>query len=345
MAHSLKENEHHGVDLPDNNHEEDKSNVKNGYAKDQRDALPDALGSSKGIYGNTVARMPTEKYATHYNMNHKIRGLALIFNHEFFDIHNLKPRTGTDQDRKNLEEVLRKLGFEVVVFQDLRYHDIELQIKQATKYDHTDHDCLCVAVLTHGDTGILYARDTQYKPDILWTGFSADRCPSLAGKPKIFFLQACQGDKLDGGVVLSRTETDGHLEIDSYRIPAQADFLVVYSTVKGYYSWRNTTRGSWFIQALCEELRTNGFDKDLLTILTFVAQRVAFDFESNVPDSPTMHQQKQIPCVMSMLTRLIHFTRGKEGAEEIQKQGQKQDKPKGVFGGIFSKGKKVENIL
>lgn len=47
-------------------------------------------------------------------------------------------------------------------------------------------------------------------------------------------MQACQGDKLDGGVVLSsRTETDGHMDIDSYRIPAQADFLVVYSTVKG----------------------------------------------------------------------------------------------------------------
>jgi hypothetical protein len=46
-------------------------------------------------------------------------------------------------------------------------------------------------------------------------------------------MQACQGDKLDSGVVMSKTETDGHLDINSYRIPAQADFLVVYSTVKG----------------------------------------------------------------------------------------------------------------
>jgi caspase 7 len=310
MEDSFAENKDLNVDLPDNNHEKDS---KNGFEQDQNDALPDALGNTNIIYGNIFARMTTEKYATHYNMSHKSRGLALIFNHEFFDIANLKQRTGTDQDRKNLDDVLRKLGFEVIVFQDLKYHDIEQQIKQVAKYDHSNCDCLCISVLTHGDTGILYAKDTQYKPDILWNSFSADRCPTLAGKPKIFFMQACQGDKLDSGVVMSKTETDGHLDINSYRIPAQADFLVVYSTVKGYYSWRNTTRGSWFIQALCDQLKHRGFEMDLVTLLTFVSQRVAFDFESNCPDSPTMHQQKQIPCIMSMLTRLIQFTRVKEG--------------------------------
>lgn len=45
-------------------------------------------------------------------------------------------------------------------------------------------------------------------------------------------MQACQGDKLDGGVTLSNTETDGELH-NTYKIPSQADFLIVYSTVKG----------------------------------------------------------------------------------------------------------------
>lgn len=51
----------------------------------------------------------------------------------------------------------------------------------------------------------------------------------------MFFIQACQGDKLDGGVTLSRTETDGQ-SINSYRIPSQADFLIAYSTVPGNYN-------------------------------------------------------------------------------------------------------------
>lgn len=89
-----------------------------------------------------------------------------------------------------------------------------------------------MAVLSHGELGIIYARDTPYKPESLWSRFTADKCPTLAGKPKLFFIQACQGDKLDGGITMSRTETDGQ-GANTYRIPTQADFLIAYSTVPG----------------------------------------------------------------------------------------------------------------
>ena len=62
------------------------------------------------------------------------------------------------------------------------------------------------------------------------------------------------------------------------------------------------------MQALCIELRENGHRYDILTLLTFVCQRVAMDFESNTPENMHMHQQKQIPCITSMLTRLVKFT-------------------------------------
>lgn len=99
--------------------------------------------------------------------------------------------------------------------------------------DHSQHDCLIVAVLSHGELGLLYAHDTAYKADFLWQHFTADRCPTLAGKPKMFFIQACQGDKLDAGVTLKeRTETDGQ-PTSTFRIPSQADFLIAYSTIPG----------------------------------------------------------------------------------------------------------------
>lgn len=99
--------------------------------------------------------------------------------------------------------------------------------------DHTEHDCLVVAVLSHGEMGILYAHDTPYKADTIWSYFTSDKCPTLAGKPKMFFIQACQGDKLDAGVSLrERTETDGH-GAQTFRIPSHADFLIAYSTIPG----------------------------------------------------------------------------------------------------------------
>lgn len=70
--------------------------------------------------------------------------------------------------------------------------------------------------------------------------------------------------------------------------------------------------GSWFIKTLCEELEKHAFVEDLVTLLTFVSQRVALEFESFVPFKPEMHEQKQIPCIMSRLTRLIKFTKVEE---------------------------------
>lgn len=174
--------------------------------------------------------------------------------------------------------------------------------------DHSASDCLLIAILSHGEHSYIYARDCQYKLETIWSNFTANRCPSLAGKPKLIFIQACQGDQLDGGIrIVPPTETDSGATTMYYKIPIHADFLIAYSTIPGFYSWRNTTKGSWFMQALCQEINERGKKLDILSLLTFVCQRVAFDYESNTPDSPIMHQQKQIPCITTMLTRLLLF--------------------------------------
>nr|AEF30498.1 caspase-1 [Euphydryas aurinia] len=292
----------------------DSNTQDNGSVENETEQRPNGGGDEGDAWGtldsssvHRYAKMPVDRNAPFYNMNHKYRGMAIIFNHEHFDIHSLKSRTGTNVDSDNLSKVLKGLGFRVTVLHNLKSGDVIKYLQQTAEMDHTDNDCLLIAVLTHGEMGMLYAKDTHYKSDNLWYYFTADKCPTLAGKPKIFFIQACQGDKLDGGITLSnRTETDGSSSA-TYRIPIHADFLIVFSTVPGYFSWRNTTRGSWFMQALCEELRYSGTDRDILTLLTFVAQKVALDFESNTPDMLPMHQQKQVPCITSMLTRLLVF--------------------------------------
>ena len=70
-----------------------------------------------------------------------------------------------------------------------------------SKADHKNEDCLVVVVLTHGGAkkkqnkrqrnknNILYAHDCAYQADMLWSRFTANVCPKLAGKPKIFIIQ------------------------------------------------------------------------------------------------------------------------------------------------------------
>lgn len=77
-----------------------------------------------------VARMPVERYASEYNMNHSKRGIALIFNHEIFEIPSLKPRAGTNVDCDNLCKALTQIHFDVKLYKDLRLRDIMQRIEE-----------------------------------------------------------------------------------------------------------------------------------------------------------------------------------------------------------------------
>ncbi|EFX74107.1 hypothetical protein DAPPUDRAFT_307426 [Daphnia pulex] len=286
--------------------------IKNNELGSKHDE-PDVKFKQPGLNTDlpSFAFLPVDRDSEAYNMNHVKRGKACIFNHENFNPNlDLKPRAGTSKDRDNLYMRLRELDFDVTYFNDLTFNELNTEIIKLASEDHSEHDCVLVALMSHGDDGILYAKDQQYKPEKLWSHFTSDQCPTLAGKPKLFFIQACQGDRLDAGTtMLPRvTETDSPSAV-AYKIPTHADFLIAYSTVPGFYSWRNTTNGSWFVQALCYVLSERGREDDLLSLMTTVSRIVSIGFESNTPQDSNMHQRKQIPCVTSLLTRKIYFKR------------------------------------
>lgn len=275
-------------------------------AGDRTDAYPDFLIKMYKPKKEKKITVHQTKDDFYYNMNHRRRGLAIIFNHEKFDMPSLKSRNGTEEDYKNLGETLKMMDFDVKTYTDLHFKDLDAVLEEVKLFDFSECDCLLIAVLSHGEQGVIYAKNMSYSTNVLFDRFTPDKCPSLAGKPKLFIIQACQGDKLDGGVDVELDKPDSGLY--SYRMPLYADFLFAYSTIPGYYSWRNTQKGSWFIQAFCEELRLHWQTFDFCSILAFVNRRVAFDFESNVPTNRSMDRQKQISSYTSQLTRILTFT-------------------------------------
>ncbi|XP_067010936.1 caspase isoform X2 [Anabrus simplex] len=241
-------------------------------------------------------------HAEEYNMAHSRRGVALIFNHANF--RDLAPRNGTRKDCTSLVEALENLDFEVWEHHDFTYKELKKKLDEVARADHTDADCLLIAVLSHGKEDELNSADEAYSVQQLWKPFLEDKCPTLAGKPKIFIIQACRGVLGDSGVKV-RTETD--CSQGSYTIPVHSDIIVAYSTAKGHYSWRNPSEGSWFIQALVEEFEENGRKRDLQTLLTFVNRRVAMEKTSRVANNELKNQKKQAPVFTSSLTKLVFF--------------------------------------
>ncbi|XP_055381422.1 caspase-8-like [Condylostylus longicornis] len=252
---------------------------------------------------------------THYKNDHPNIGVALIFNHT--NIQGQSKRMGTEKDRKRIKSTLRSYGFDVRTYDDKSYAKIVDILKEVSEEDHSKNDCLLIVVMSHGISGQIYAEDMTYPVEKLWTPFLGENCKSLINKPKLFFIQACRGDKVDAGAtymsrgfsVMTRSadldETDGPV---TYTIPNTADLLVYYSTFEGHYSWRNPQNGSWFIQSLShvlEQYLEYNEELDLFHFLTAVNRKVAYEYQSNVPQNERLDEMKAMPNFVSTLTKLF----------------------------------------
>ncbi|XP_076058848.1 death caspase-1 [Oratosquilla oratoria] len=283
---------------------------KNGSPEIQEEVDAGGKGNTVQLPPHGFGRMSSALEDPHYKMTHKRRGYCVIFNHSTFNsILQLGDRSGTDRDRDQMEKLFFELGYEVKVYNNLTVQKLNNAVRElGQEIDHTDCDSLVVVFMSHGEQDILYGQDAQFKAEKLWSEFTSDKCSSLAGKPKLFFIQACRGDMLDKGVTLVKVPRD---EVDggafSYKIPTQADFLICWSTVPGYFSWRNTSNGSWFVQSVVEIFRREHAHKDVLSMLTSVNRFMIANFESNTPSQAHMHGKKQTAYIVSTLMRDVYL--------------------------------------
>ncbi|XP_001090833.4 caspase-7 isoform X1 [Macaca mulatta] len=290
--------------------------VGNSANEDSVDAKPDRSSfvpfllskKKKNVSGQSIKttrdRVPTYQY----NMNFEKMGKCIIINNKNFDkVTGMGVRNGTDKDAEALFKCFQSLGFDVIVHNDCSCAKMKDLLKKASEEDHTNAACFACILLSHGEENLIYGKDGVTPIKDLTAHFRGDRCKTLLEKPKLFFIQACRGTELDDGIQADSgpiNDTDAN---PRYKIPVEADFLFAYSTVPGYYSWRSPGRGSWFVQALCSILEEHGKDLEIMQILTRVNDRVARHFESQ-SDDPCFHEKKQIPCVVSMLTKELYFS-------------------------------------
>ncbi|XP_063774787.1 caspase-6 isoform X2 [Pseudophryne corroboree] len=255
--------------------------------------------------------------AAEYNMKNGRRGLALIFNHEWFYWQlTLPERRGTNADKHNLHTRLTELGFEVKSYDNLKAVEVLDKIHDASMSDHSDADCFLCVFLSHGEDNHVYAFDAKIDIQRLTCLLKGDKCQSLVGKPKIFIIQACRGAQHDEPVVATDA-TDSTVatpdmnitEVDAasvYTLPAGADFIMCYSVAEGYYSHRETFHGSWYIQDLCEVLKHYGKELEFTELLTLVNRKVSLRSVENCLDRNAIGK-KQVPCFASMLTKKLYL--------------------------------------
>ncbi|XP_077588544.1 caspase-3-like [Stigmatopora nigra] len=237
-----------------------------------------------------------------YKMDYPSVGTCVIINNKNFKKSTkMTTRNGTDVDAGLAVKTFSELGYKLNVANDLSVDKMMDLLRRVSKEDHSKSASFVCVLLSHGDEGVIYGTDGFEKLENMSRPFKGHYCKTLVGKPKLFFIQACRGTEMDDGI-----ETDSVVEQSSDKLPMEADFLYAYSTAPGYYSWRNTENGSWFIQALCEMLQRFKGELELMHIMTRVNHKVATQFESN-SNLPGFTGKKQIPCISSMLTKEFYF--------------------------------------
>ncbi|XP_021105895.1 caspase-8 isoform X2 [Heterocephalus glaber] len=209
---------------------------------------------------------------------------------------------------ETLEGTFTELHFETVPCRNFTAQTICDMLQHYQGVDHGDRDCFICCVLSHGNSGIVYGTDGQEVPiSELTSYFTGSKCPSLAGKPKVFFIQACQGEKCQKAVCVESDsdENEAYLHEDlafpCKAIPDEADFLLGMATVDSCVSYRDPTKGTWYIQTLCKSLRRRcPQGDDVLTILTEV------NFEVGKKINPK-NMGKQMPQPTFSLRKKLFF--------------------------------------
>lgn len=275
---------------------------------------------------------PRRDSIQNYKMDASPCGHCLIINNvEFEPESELSNRKGSNIDCDKLERRFKALNFIVEVKTNLKQRQIKHQLSALSKKDHSQYDCCVVIMLSHGTEvshnrfpGAVYGVDGQHVPVQHITNYLNGRhCPSLQGKPKLFFIQACGGGERDTGFEVSPDEVEPSIggaddqtdaipmssssdslsmsdEPDARAtLPTPSDILVSYSTFPGYVSWRDTQSGSWYVETLDRILEENSATDDLVTMLMMVNHEVSQNSAKGL--------YKQMPGSFNFLRKLLHF--------------------------------------
>ena len=282
--------------------------------------------------------------AQRYQMKSKPHGIALVIsNTKFSEGSRLTTRESALVDEERATTIFEALHYTVVLLKNLT----AAQMKEAfqlvvgeKKFDTLSqdtqefwrgrgyhgatvtkgNDSFICCLMSHGGKGMVYGIDRSCFGIELDSFSKLLGCPLLTGKPKMAFIQCCQGESTATPVVV---EEDGSFHLFEHKsvhgddrgsvvtITEKSDFCISYASVWNEKSYRycydhdpvkhREQGGSWYMHALHEAITTMPV-KSILSLITVVNRLVT---EKEAGDKGNV--LKQCPVVQSTLRYDVHF--------------------------------------
>ncbi|XP_075990831.1 caspase-1-like [Anticarsia gemmatalis] len=247
-----------------------------------------------------------------YNVENYDKNLLIIFNHKIFDTKQ-EERSFSTYDVEALTTTFKKLKFDVCPFDDLKEDEIFKELEKVLKNyseSNVDYGCIAVAVLTHGTTYDLRAKNKKYSENKLIDFFSPLDNTKLYSKPKIFIIQACRGSNISKEVQVNDAEQaqgDPATAENYVELNKPSHILVLHSTYIGKcsasYSHHSEQKpGGLLIQELCSVLNSQAGIFDIESVITQVIKNVGVQTPI-LKDKPV----KQTPVVTNTLEKQLNL--------------------------------------
>ena len=262
-----------------------------------------------------------------YKMNSRPKGIAIIINNYLYP--QFQARKGSEKDVSILKSLFEKIGFDTLCCIDYEAKQaMEFLEEWAENTKYKECDCIAVIIMSHGSEGGLIFSDENLLP-VMDLVKAVQKSPFYHGKPKLFFIQSCRGTQYAnlarrssasnqntafsiphvvdafisaGNGQETTTDASPRVMIQPPSITEGADILLSYSTMDGYVSFRDTTSGSWYVQALVETFCEHAWEEDILSLLTLVNYKVA--------RVCSQAGWRQVPAPQSTLTKKLYLLPG-----------------------------------
>ncbi|XP_029460025.1 caspase-3-like isoform X2 [Rhinatrema bivittatum] len=229
----------------------------------------------------------------------KSRALIIVMS-DFHSRSNLSSRKGAKKDANRLFKVLSRLNYAVKLYYDKTAEEIKQIYEEESQ--HEQGDCFLSILSSHGEEGAIFDFHGQpIKLTQIFHMLSPDKCQALAGKPKLFFIQACRGEMLDEGIQVETDSTFPQEDSLSHYLSIPDDTTVMFASSPGYAAFLNLA-GSVFLQTLCSLLEAEERHLELTRLLTRITYKVAYEFQARGQH----HGMKEMPCFVTNMTRELY---------------------------------------
>ena len=202
------------------------------------------------------------------------QGLAIIISNDYRGT-KLPLLSGTHQDLERMQSAFMKLQYAVVSRHNMiksRLTSLLLEASLRVQYPST-YRRIVVVFAGHGTyDDQLFTQDCyRVKLDDIVSMFLPKQAQHLASIPKLFFIDACRGEKDDPGYTCpmrSTTIPRGGKLLTTSHLPSEGNYLLACSTMYGYKSYEMQGKGGVWMTLLSEKLVA--VNKSVLDVLTDV---------------------------------------------------------------------------